>query len=341
MLKRSRSSKNKPSSLAINRVDALINTLHAEGRIDSLEQELRRLEASSLSRDEQISWWQAWGIAALRQGRRDEALKRFESGYHQFPDSAHIRFSLGQQYVLAGAVERGFELLRMCRFPEVPREYTLAQARLAYLWNRFEEGLNFLQPFFDVFRQVRILDDHFLYVRGLPFFGQAWGYLAALMIVSGRIEALQTQTRWFIKNCSDYDFEYLETAVRAYCDDRPDLLREIWERSCSEQASGHACLNAAIIRARAAETLAAAQTILAQVVFDEHDFPWVEDARVLALAEAAHRHGDDIGEREYVTQFMARQPMLLEPDVALMFHLLRYQETLKPNVWQAAQAARV
>lgn len=72
---------------------------------------------------------------------------------------------------------------------------------------------------------------------------------------------------------------------------------------------------------------------------DENDRPILEDVRTLALAEAAHRHGDVAGEREHVTRFVARQPLLLCPDVALNFHLLRYQERLKPAArcaWVAA-----
>lgn len=45
--------------------------------------------------------------------------------------------------------------------------------------------------------------------------------------------------------------------------------------------------------------------------------------------------------REHLAGFMARQPLLLEPDTAPAFHLLRYQETLKPAVWQAAQTTGV
>ncbi|BCX03757.1 MAG: hypothetical protein KatS3mg053_1695 [Candidatus Roseilinea sp.] len=215
----------------------------------------------------------------------------------------------------------------------MPREYALAQARYAYLWNRFDDGWAFIQPFFELYRRMRILDDHFLYIRGLPFFGQAWGYLAALAILSGRLELLETETRFAVEHGQDYDFDYLQLSLQAYRDDRPELLLGAWANSCEETPSGNACLNVAIIRARAAETLPAAQAILSAVRLDEGDWPTLEDVRTLALAEAAYRHSDETREREYVEQFIARQPLLLEPDVALSFHLLRYQERLKPGVW--------
>lgn len=55
------------------------------------------------------------------------------------------------------------------------------------------------------------------------------------------------------------------------------------------------------------------------------------DIRTLAKAEIAHRFSNPDIERKRVDEFMARQSMLFEPDIALNFHLLRYQELLKPR----------
>jgi hypothetical protein len=61
------------------------------------------------------------------------------------------------------------------------------------------------------------------------------------------------------------------------------------------------------------------------------DFPWLADIRTLAKAEIAHRFSQPDLERRRVDEFMAKQAMLFEPDIPLNFHLLRYQEHLKPR----------
>ncbi len=88
-------------------------------------------------------------------------------------------------------------------------ESALAQARYAYLCNRYEDGLIFIRPFFEAYKQVKILDDHFLYTCGLPFFGRWWAYLAAFAILCGELEELESVTKFATENCRDYDFEYL------------------------------------------------------------------------------------------------------------------------------------
>ena len=320
-----------------NRIDELANDLQKKGRIGDLEQELKKLDPSSLSPAEQESWWHLFGIVAFQDGRDAEALERFEAAYKRFPGSAQVRFSLGQQYIRAGAIEKGFELFRTCVFPEVPREYALAQARYAYIWNRYSEGPLFIRPFFAAYKQIRVLDDHFLYVRGLPFFGRWWAYLAAFSVLSGEFEELESVTQFVTQNCHDYDFEYLRAELKAYRDDAPEHLLAALEKRLGSMPegnfpTGYTRMNIAVIKARSAQTMAAAQEVLAGVVLTEQDFPWLEDIRTLAQAEAAHRLGHPALEQERAEAFLMRQPMLFEPDIALNFHLLRYQENLKARV---------
>lgn len=190
-----------------NRVDELANRLQRDGKITDLENELKKLDQKSLTDVEQESWWHLYGIVAFQEKRDAEALERFKQAYKKFPASAQIRFSLGQQYIRTGSIEDGFVLFRTCVFPEVPREYALAQARYAYLCGRYADGLAFIQPFYMAYKQVKILDDHFLYVRGLPFFGRWWAYFAAFSILAGNTDELEAVTEFVSKNCHDYDFE--------------------------------------------------------------------------------------------------------------------------------------
>jgi hypothetical protein len=320
-----------------DRVQELANTLQREGRAQELEGELTKLDLQTLSAGELESWWHLYGITAFQDGREAEALARFQEGYEKFPASALIRFSLGQQYIRTGAVEEGFALFRAGKFPEIPREYALAQARYAYLWNRCDDGFLFLRPFFDAYEKLRILDDHFLYVRGLPFFGQWWSYLAAFSILAGDVQELEKVTTFVTKHCHDYDFEYLNTELQAHRDDRPDLLlgrleARLRTTEAGSFPTGYTRMNIAVIQARTAPTAEAARHVLSEVVLSPQDFPWLVDIRTLALAQVAGRFGDAALENGQVETFLARQPMLFEPDIALNFHLLRYQERLKPRV---------
>jgi hypothetical protein len=311
--------------------------LLGEGRLQELEQKLGEMDVSALPSTEQESWWNLYGIAAFRGGQEDQALERFLEAHKRFPDSPRIRFSLGQQYIRTRTVDQGFELFRTCRFPQIPQEYALAQARYAYLWNRYADGFVFLKPFFEAYKQVRILDDHFLYVRGLPFFGRWWAYLAAFSILAGELEELESSTAYVIRNCRDYDFETLKSEWVAYRENNPQHLQRGLEKRLSQiqknnLPSGYTRLNMAVIKARYASPLEAAQELLAEVALSDRDAPWLENVRTLALAEAAHRFDDFIQENERVETFLKNQPLLLEPDKALTFQLLHYQETLKPKI---------
>ncbi|HKR58172.1 MAG TPA: hypothetical protein VJS64_00460 [Pyrinomonadaceae bacterium] len=315
-----------------NRVDELANTLQREGRSADLERELEKLDKSKLSQAELESWWHIYGIAAFQAGRQQEATARFEEAYRCFPKSPHIRFSLGQQYVNAGQLDRGFELFRSCVFPKVPHECVLAQVRYAYFWNRYEDGRLMLRPFFEVYQRVKILDDHFLYVRGLPFFGTWWSYLAALSILSGDTKELESVTAYVSASCHDYDFDNLKTELVAYRDDKPHVMLPLVEK-CLEgvHAPGHWFIQRAVIMGRSAANQKEAEDLLDSVELKDNDFPWLAGIRTLAKAEIAHRFSQPDLEKKHIDEFMAKQEMLLEPDIALNFHLLRYQERLKPR----------
>ncbi len=319
-----------------NRVEELANALQREGRLGELERELKKLDASSLSPAEHEAWWHFYGIVAFREGRDGEALERLQEAHRRFPGSASIRFSLGQQYIRAKDVEKGFELFRTCRFPEIPREYALAQARYAYLWSRYDDGLSFIRPFYKAYQQLKILDDHFLYIRGLPFFGRWWSHMAAFAILSGDLRELESATEYVIENCHDYDFDCLKAELEAHRDRKTGRLLEALEKTLGRMPqgfpTGYTRMNMAVLRAQAAATIGGARGILEGVALSPQDFPWLEDIRTLAMAETAHRLGDPGLEREKVEAFQVRQPMLFEPDIALNFHLLRYQERLKPGV---------
>jgi len=323
----------KPATPPPNCVDELANTWQREGRIGNLERELEKLYKLNLSQAELESWWHLYGIAAFQAGREQEATARFEEAYRRFPKSPHIRFSLGQQYVNARQLETGFELFRSCVFPELPCKYVLAQVRYAYLWNRYDDGFLMLRPIFKAYQELKILDDHFLYVRGLPFFGAWWSYLAALSILSGDTKELESVTAYVSANCHEYDFEYLKAELVAYRDDKPQAILPFVEKRLegarADFPNGYSFMESAVIRGRSAMSQREAEDLLDNVELKDNDPPWLADIRTLAKAEIAHRFSQPNLEKKRADEFMAKQAMLFEPDIALKFHLLRYQEHLK------------
>ena len=134
-----------------NAVDQLANRYMSEGRLAEFEQALTSIDRSALSAPERETWWHLYGIEAFRTERDAEALRRFEEGLQHFPDSQPIRFSLGQQCIRLGQVDRAFELFKQCQFPDVSREFLLAQCRYAYLWDRYADGLTMLRPLLKAF----------------------------------------------------------------------------------------------------------------------------------------------------------------------------------------------
>jgi hypothetical protein len=317
-----------------NRIEALLERLETEQNFDRLEAELERLDRNDLSPAELQSWWQHYGIAAFRAGRDAEALARFEQAHALFPQAAMIRFCLGQQYERAGAIDKAFALFDRTHFPQVPAAYALTQARYAYLWDRYEAGRGYLRPIYRAYRELGSLDDTFLYMRGLPFFSEYWECLAAFSLLTDDWGEIEAVAREMATKDMDYDIADLRTELDVFR--RDDLAAAAADldlqlaRTPSHFPSGVARMRRAIVQSRLSTRREEAEAALAAVTLGKDDFPWLEDMRLLARAEIEARFGSAESERSAQQAFLARQPLLFEPNNALSFHLLRYQERLKP-----------
>jgi hypothetical protein len=84
-----------------------------------------------------------------------------------------------------------------------------------------------------------------------------------------------------------------------------------------------------ILKSQTTDSPEEAESILDSIVLRENDFPWLDDMRLLAKCELAHRAADSSKEEALQKQFVKRQPSLFEPDNAINFNLLGYQENLK------------
>jgi hypothetical protein len=306
-----------------NRIDESVNRLAQEGRLDEIARELERFDPKRLEGAELESSYHVWGIEAFRRGDRTRAFHRFQEGRSACPDSGQIAFSLGQEYEHRAEVEEMFALFDAYRFPKIPASHALAQARYAYLWSDLTRAHAYIDPIFEAYWNLRIADDTFLYLRGLPFFSQTWAYSAAFRELSGQLDRLQKQTEEAAGRLADFDVTPVMKFVGAVrSNDFSEYVREPRRGTAYERT------RAAVLMSNGMATHAEAAAVLNDVQLGESDFPWLSDIVLLAKCAAASRWNDP-SEGPLTAEFCKRQPLLFEPDHAFNFRLLGYQEKLK------------
>ncbi len=320
-----------------NIVDALANKLQKNGKIEELENELKKIRQIPLNKKELEAWHHLFGIAAFQRQDHEEAKNRFKTGLQKCPESQQIRFSLGQEFIFLGHPADAFREFDLCSFPQISRDFALAMSRYAYLNSEYERGIKYISPFFKHYLEVKILDDHFLYVRGLPFFGQAWNYLATHCILGNQIPYLKLTTEKIVGICHDYDFDFLNAELSAYATrDLSALLNYLKKRLEDTQKyngpTGYPRLKIAIFESFGLESCEAALSHIDAIELGKEDFPWLEDIRLLAKAKIAFKFKAEELEDDYRRKFLSKQRLLFEPDHAISFGLLDYQEHLKPMV---------
>jgi len=325
-----------------NRIVALVDKLQEMGRVEQLEAELSRLKSKRLNAAELETWHHFWGIAAFHRGDRVEALRRFIDGRSACPESGDIAFSLGQEYEYIGDVSNMLGCFDAFTFPRIPAAYAIAQARYAYLWNHLEKAIDYVLPLLDAYYELKIADDHFVYVRGLPFFGETWAHLGAFLELQGDLSRLRSITNEAATRLSDYDFDGLHEFLN--CIESGDFQSHLvrLESLCAEYAQhkspvGAQRTQAAILQSRGSGNAADAFRILQGVTIEANDFPWLNDMLLLAHCEIAERFASpDLD--SLVADFFARQPLLFEPNHIFNFRMGEYQEKLKQEFQRKRKA---
>ena len=326
-----------------NIVDQLASDLQDAGEVGRLEDELEKIKEDPLNEKEVESWHHLYGICAFQKGEHELASERFREGLKACPDSCQIKFSLAQEYIFLGRPQKAFPIFDDCLFPAVSREFTLAMSRYAYLFSEHERGINYLKIFFELYKEAKILDDHFLYVRGLPFFSTAWSHLAAHCALSGNEKKLRSITEDISNCCHDYEFDLIGAELEAVlnndfgCMIQP-LHSRLDEIRKYNGPTSYTKFKIALFESYLSKSYQQAMEKINSVVLTGSDFPWLEDIRTLAKAEAAHRFSHD-SESALIDSFLENQSMLFEPDHAVSFGLLAYQEIIKPRVAIVAASA--
>lgn len=328
-----------------NRIDELANRLQREGKIDRLEQELMKFDPANLKGAEKESWFHLHGIVAFQQGNRSLAFDRFKNGLKQCPNSPSLSFSLGQEYEYRADIDNMLAHFDKAKFPNVYAQYALAQARYAYLWNRYDKALSYIEPLVPVYFKLKILDDTFLHIRGIPFFSQTWAYLASFHLLQGHLQELKAITKRAEAECSDFDFGYLNSELKWLETGDASDLKERLQSSISESKknnwpTGYQSLRYQILMSQLETDPVEAERMLDSVALGQNDFQWLDDMRLLAKCELAYRSGNASWEKDLQIQFLKRQPLLFEPDNAINFNLLKYQETLK-GLYQETRTKKI
>jgi tetratricopeptide (TPR) repeat protein len=303
------------------------------------------MDRRSLASGEREMWYRARGIVEFRTNHRARAREIFEEGVQQFPDSGWLNFGLGQEYEAQGRIEEMAACFRRVRLESVGSRSVLVMARYYYLWNRFELGQRVIQPIFDRYYELKIADDMFLYMRGLPMFDESFGYRATFARMAGKIDQARYELARARTELSDVtvdnhelDLEATKTGnwepVLAHLD---SVLKSLDART----STGQLRMKRAVLRSRALANnpppqagegrVGAALAELDAVQLTPDDHAWLEDIRTLARAELYHRLEIPDREQSTLSEFWPHQPMLFEPNHAFNFGLIDYQETLKPH----------
>lgn len=307
-----------------NRVEELANDLARRGKAADIESEMEKLNRADFSEAELESWYHIRGIAAFTRGDRTLAMSRFKEAYAAFPNSAMIAFSLGQEYEYFGDVESAFSFFDRALFPKLPARHALAQSRYAYLWGDLRRAQCYIEPVLEMHFRLGIADSTFLWIRRMPFFNQTWDYMAAFAELTGELERFEAMTQRAVSELKGCDLSALTDFLS--CMKTKDFSRY---EAFMNYGTGYERTRAAVIYALRQTEFSRAQDVLGSVQLPDNDFPWLHDILLLANCEVAHRC-EPGAEAELVERFFQRQPLLFEPDHAVNFRLLHYQEQLKP-----------
>lgn len=320
----------------VNRIDALFERLQQEDKFDKLESELGKFNPNKLKGEEKEAWYHLHGIIPFQQGNHPLAFERFRVGVKECPDSSQLIFSLGQEHEFRGEVDQMFECFDKAIFPKVPASHALFGARYSYLWSRTDKAWSYVDPLIRVYLDLKILDTQFLHIRGLPFFEEYWAYLAAFSQLDCDFKKLSELTEKVKNECSDIDIEFFQAELEGFQTGDFSALKDkiqssIQESTISSAFDGYNNMRLNVLLAQETDNEQDASRLLDSVSLTDKDFLWLEDIRLLAKCEQAHKYGNDALETELRKQFIARQPLLFEPSHAINFNLLKYQENLKED----------
>ncbi len=293
-----------------------------EGLIEYLE----RIDPDALEGKDAVNWYTFRGIGAEQSGRREEAAGAYMEGARRHPESSTLQVVAGRFLEAEGRFDEALPHFRSVRLGDVSSgSAVMTAARYCYLWDALEDAIALLTQIFTAYFELRIADDHFLYTRSLPFFSDAFGAQAAVLVLSGREDEARALLDEAEASLSDLPGLEVERLTLEATLGRPSGLIG----HPSNREDGYGRMRRAAWQARATDQPAAAKKGLASVTLRSSDFGWLEDIRLLAMIAADRRAHDLRTDDPRIDEFFAHQALLFEPEHAFHFGLLEEQEALK------------
>ena len=278
-------------------------------------------------------------LVSRRDHQRQERFCRLDEDPRLCADSARLRIALADLYERAGNDARVFELLDEMPHPEQSGRITMRAAHYAWFCGDTDRALRYIQPIIDAYYDLETADETFLFVRGLPFVTDTLYFAVAMHALRDDLPAARALLSQAQQRIADLDLS--DMMLFLDCKQRQDFrpLLEAREKEMKlEFTGGIVPTQVAILEAQLMDDPNAAVASLGRIVLPPHYHPWLNDVLLLAVCHLAGRSGDIAQEQKLQRDFLARQPLLLQPNHALLFNLLEYQEALKPEAHEARRS---
>lgn len=319
-----------------NKVEKLVNKYVEESSPEGLRDALAGMNRVLLDSGEQEAWFRYMAVVEYRLGNKKKAFQIIREGVEEFPDSDHLNFFMGEVYEKTGRFDKALEHFKKVHPYKVEGHFLIAIAGMCYLWDYPALGQRVLDDVFQRYYELRIADDHRVFMRGLPFFGVTFGHRVVLSKLEGDLKIAFEEFQLARRTLRDYEFDHdLGPTLKAWITGnwRPvieSLTKSIRESEEHGYPSGEGRMAKAVHESRLCTSRDDAFNLLDSVKITESHSQWLEDVRTLAKAEACHRHGDAKQEQGFLQDFFSEQPKLFEPDNVFWFNFYDYQEKLKP-----------
>ena len=309
-----------------NRIAKMVQQLSTKDPA-RLGTELDQVDLRSLSSEEKELWFRVRGTVEFRTGNRQKAIEFYQQGLEAFPTSPVLLFSCAQEYESRGLFEQAKPLFLRVDLREAGSQYTLEIARYLYLWNFLKEAQSAIQWIFDAYYEQGIADDNYLHMRNLPFYSVSFGHRATYAVLLGRPHDAVSELERSKRDLDDLDIGAVEPALKSSISgDRTPLLKHLTDRLSTEDSRsgmGYLALMKAVHESRMARSPSEADATLDKVSLTSLDFQWLEDVRLLAKCEVAHRFRNRPEEARLSETFFLKQARLFEPDHAFTFGFMR------------------
>ena len=196
-----------------NQVDDIVKKFFQPEKLEVLKDELDKLKKEDLTEEELTSWFNFKGTIESQLGNHKSARAYFKEGCERFSDSSILQFNLGMELELIGEIENCKKRFESVKAQDVDSRILLTIARIHYLWNYYQEGLEILQPIFKTYYDLGIADDHFLIIRGLPTYSESFANIAVLSKLNNQSDLALRELENAKKSLHDYPFSFLERST--------------------------------------------------------------------------------------------------------------------------------